>query len=374
MTQISTAQEVVDFVVRRDDLQHVAVQKGGSIELAPGEVLLGIKKFAMSANNVTYALVGEQMGYWNVFPAAEGWGRIPAWGFAEVLESRHDALPVGELLFGFVPMSTHLVLKAGDVTAFGVVDASAHRASFPPLYNQYWRVENNPVFDARRDNEWALFWPLFMTAFTLYEELKEQAMYGADTVILTSASSKTALALASLLAGAKDHKPTVIALTSASNVPFVESVELFDRVLDYGSIDELPRSSALLIDLAGNSETLAAVHRHYGSDLKRSYMVGATHWTAFHGLAPDPTMPGATPTFFFAPDHIMKRLAEWGLPGLMERFATPWTEFIASSMGWLRVEKGAGPDAVEKAYRAALEGQARPSDGHILSVQHAVAD
>jgi len=52
-----------------------------------GEVLFEVEKFAFSANNVTYALLGEAMRYWDLFPAEPGWGRIPVWGYLRVLSS-----------------------------------------------------------------------------------------------------------------------------------------------------------------------------------------------------------------------------------------------------------------------------------------------
>jgi hypothetical protein len=34
------------------------------IPLAAGEILLKVDKFGFSANNVTYAAAGDQLGYW----------------------------------------------------------------------------------------------------------------------------------------------------------------------------------------------------------------------------------------------------------------------------------------------------------------------
>ena len=64
--------------------------------LADGEVLARIDKFALTANNVSYALSGDMIGYWKFFPVEEPWGIVPVWGFAEVVESRCEAVKVGE--------------------------------------------------------------------------------------------------------------------------------------------------------------------------------------------------------------------------------------------------------------------------------------
>ena len=43
----------------------------------PGEVLFEVERFGFSANNVTYALLGDALRYWDLFPAEPGWGQIP---------------------------------------------------------------------------------------------------------------------------------------------------------------------------------------------------------------------------------------------------------------------------------------------------------
>src|SRR5215216_7339044 len=81
----------LDFLVRRDDLRQTslaAAPDACEIDLRPGEILLAIDRFGFSANNVTYAALGEAMHYWDFFPAPDGWGRIPVWGFAERSEER----------------------------------------------------------------------------------------------------------------------------------------------------------------------------------------------------------------------------------------------------------------------------------------------
>ena len=46
-------------------------------------------KFALTANNVTYAAFGDAMHYWKFFPGPDDEsGRVPVWGFADVADSR----------------------------------------------------------------------------------------------------------------------------------------------------------------------------------------------------------------------------------------------------------------------------------------------
>src|SRR4051794_35594423 len=119
--------------VRRDDLRSTRV-----VETVPspgaGEALLRTDLFALTANNVTYAAFGAAMRYWDFFPASDdGWGRVPVWGFADVVESGVPGLREGQRIYGYFPMGTHLVVAPERVTDNGFVDGAAHRAALPPV-------------------------------------------------------------------------------------------------------------------------------------------------------------------------------------------------------------------------------------------------
>lgn len=356
----------VDFVVDRRDLRRTAIlpgQHSDETQPEPGQVLVRVDRFAFTANNVTYGAVGDMIGYWRFFPAPEPWGRIPVWGFADVLRSRHDAVRPGERLYGYFPMSTHLVLEPAQVTPASLVDASPHRADLPPVYNLYTRVAADPAHDRAREAEIALFRPLFTTAFLLADFLAEQHFFDTRSVAMSSASSKTALGLASLLAGSGCE---VVGLTSAAHVPFVRRTEYFTSVLSYDEIGALPREvPTVFVDFAGNAAVVSAVHRHLGAALAYSARVGVTHWEK---MAPPEALPGPVPVFFFAPDQARKRIQDWGAGPFQTRVGEAMRRFLASTVGWLRVVEGRGGVAVEAVYRAMLEGRADPAEGHVLSL------
>ena len=82
--------QALDFLVNRQDLRQfklVPATAPAEIDLLPGQVLLSISMFGFTSNNVTYAAFGEAMQYWAFFPAPEGWGRIPVWGYGDVIRS-----------------------------------------------------------------------------------------------------------------------------------------------------------------------------------------------------------------------------------------------------------------------------------------------
>jgi hypothetical protein len=359
--------DLQDFVVSRSDLRRTAFVPAAhrpDAALEPGEILVRITRFALTANNITYGAVGEMIGYWTFFPAPEGWGRIPVWGFADVVRSQHGSIAVGEQLYGYFPMSQYLVLRPDRVAAGSFVDASPHRAALPPVYNQYMRVAREGGADAAREGEIALLRPLFGTAFLLEDFLDESGLFGARAVVLSSASSKTALGLAFLLARAK--RCPVVGLTSAGNRDFVTRTGYYASVLTYEEVARLSADTpTVFIDFAGNGALVKAVHSRLGAALRQSIQVGVTHWER---MAPASELPGPAPVFFFAPDRVKKRTADWGAAEFQRRVGDAMRQFLGSASAWLRVVEGQGSAALESTYHAMLEGRINPAEGHVLSL------
>lgn len=359
-----------DFIVQRKNLRQCKfVSAGIEADLKSGQVLLKVDRFALTANNISYALVGETLGYWDFFPAKEeDWGRIPAWGFAEVVRSKNNDVAEGERVFGFVPMSTHLVLQPDVLAQGGFIDASPHRAKFPALYNQYELVKHNPLYVPEYEDHWTLFWPLFMTAFLVDEFLAENNFFGAQAVLLSSASSKTALGLAFLLSRKRISQCKVIGLTSPGNLSFVEGLGCYSQVVTYDQIQLLPNDSSVVsVDIAGDGEVLSTLH-HYFQNMRYSCLLGATHWECWSGLEPDSALPGPRPTFFFAPEEIQRRVQQWGVDSFYGRFGESWSQFLMSTSEWIRPVHSRGKDAIERTYLDTLAGRSKPNEGNVLSV------
>ena len=189
----------VTFQSERSKLEHWRAFEAEIEGLTSGEVLIRIDHFALTANNITYGVAGDSIGYWQFFPADPPWGCIPVWGFGEVVATEHPEVPMGERLYGYFPMGTHVVIKPERVSRGGLVDGAPHRASLPPVYNQYTRVAADPAYDPKQEAEQMLYRPLFTTSFFLDDFLLDNDFFAAGNVILTSASSKTSLGLAYLL-------------------------------------------------------------------------------------------------------------------------------------------------------------------------------
>jgi Protein of unknown function (DUF2855) len=357
-----------DFIVARDDLQNckfIETQLPDAARLPDEALLVKIDRFAFTANNITYALIGDLMKYWQLFPAPEGFGIVPVWGFGEVVASHHPSIAIGERLFGYFPMATHLVIEAADISNRRLRDAAVHRQDVAPNYNVYLRVSGDAAFAGRDGDHQALLRPLFMLSFMVDDFLAEHEFYGARSVLLSSASSKTAFGLAHLL-HTQRRGIRVIGLTSAANVEFVTSLGCYDDVVTYDRIELLPSDTPVAyVDMAGNSALRAALHRHFGDRMRYSGRIGLTHRST---LPQEPELPGAKPVWFFAPDRMRQRAKDWGPGGIEARFSAAWSNFAPKLNGWITVIEGRGPEAVKRVYLDTLNGRIPPDQGHMLSL------
>lgn len=341
-----------DLLVDRGDLRKTTLAPSDvEVPLAEGEALLEVESFALTANNVTYGAAGDQLGYWKFFPAPKGLGRIPVWGFARVVRSNAADAPVGLRLFGYWPMSSHTVARLQKRPA-GYVEVSAHRAELPPTYNAY------QVAEPAADDDWrSLLRPLLMTSFLLDDQLSDLTL---KTLVLSSASSKTAMGLAWL---ARRRGVKVIGLTSPAHRDLLKTTGLYDEVVTYDAIRGLKvEGPAAYVDFAGRSSVSRDVHETLGAALQASLIVGVTHWEARGG---PPQTVGPTPAFFFAPDRIRQRMKDWGGAELDTRFQAALTAFIAGNP-WMKLKRHAGPQALQALYDQVVAGKVSPDEGHIV--------
>jgi hypothetical protein len=324
-----------------------------------------IEQFALTANNITYAAFGDAMQYWQFFPTDEGWGLIPVWGFATVVESSCAEVAVGERLYGYFPMASHAVLQPSRHSPQGFVDGAAHRTPLHPVYNQYLRCAQDPWHSGTSEAVQALLRPLYTTSWLVDDFLGDQQFFGATQVLVSSASSKTAYGTAHAL----HQRPglTVVGLTSAANRAFCESLGCYHRVLTYDELPLLdPTTPSVYVDLAGNASLRQQVHTHMQA-LTYSCSIGGAHVQAL-GSAKD--LPGPRAVLFFAPAQIKKRQADWGAAVLQQRLLQAWQQFAHtvthSTPPWLHVVEHHGAEAGLTLYRQMLQGQLPPVEGHVL--------
>ena len=359
------------FLVRKDALSTTRLDTATDAPLADGQVRVRIESFALTSNNITYAAFGDAMSYWQFFPTGEeGWGSIPVWGFASVVQSLHPGVAVGERLYGYWPMASGAVLSPDRLSPARFTDAAAHRAALPAVYNQYVRCSADPLYTSDTEDLQALLRPLFITSWLIDDFMADNDFFGAGTLLLSSASSKTAYGTAFQLHRRQGIQ--VIGLTSPGNVAFCESLGCYDRVLTYDALDALAAdTSCVYVDFAGNGELRHAIHARF-ANLKYSCSIGGTHVEQLASKGAGKALPGPRPTLFFAPAQIKKRTAEWGADEFGRRMVAAWHDFLAAVTGptdpWLRAEHHHGGQAVQAAYVQVLAGKGDPRSGHVLSL------
>lgn len=355
-----------DLIVRRDDLSvcKFVSGEGPKDDLAPGQVQLRIEKFAFTANNVTYGAYGDTIGYWQLFPAKKGWGRIPVWGFGEVIHSANDAVPPGGRYYGFFPMSTFLTVQA-EARAGGFRDVSPHRRPLPGVYNHYILTTADPAYDPDHENEQMILRPLFLTSWLAYDFLVEESFFGARTVVLSSASSKTTYGLAFLLANI-EPRVEVIGLTSSRNEVFAKEIDCYDRVLSYEEVASLPRDVPVTyVDVAGSSPLRTALHDHLEDNLLYTMALGDTH---SQQAAPAEQRLDDRAEFFFAATRYAERAKQWGRSELDRRIAEAWHAFAAAVGSWMEVVETDGRESVQRVLLDHVKGRADPRKGNVLSL------
>jgi NADPH:quinone reductase-like Zn-dependent oxidoreductase len=352
----------VDILVSKANLTEAKATEVPTQPLADGQARLRVERLALTANTVTYAVAGDAFGYWRFFPAPEGQGKVPAWGYGVVEDSKAEGLRTGERIYGYFPLASHVTIDVAKLDETGFFDGAEHRRGLAPVYNRYERVSADPSYAAADEAVLAAFRPLFTTGFLIDAMLDAAGNFGAEQVLISSASSKTSYSLAFL---AKARGAKTVGLTGAKNKAFVEGLSFYDTVVAYEDLGQLnPNTPTSYVDMAGSADITRAVHAHFGDVLKHSAVVGVTHWTAPRAEAPP---PGIAPSLFFAPDHVTRLTKEWGQAGFQLRVNQALNAFKTALGPRLTVRHVEGPQAVAEAFAATASGAVDPAE--ILTVR-----
>ncbi len=349
-----------DFLTDRNDLRRARWSAATPVCTPAQGVTVELERFALTANNLTYAKLGDALGYWRYFPAPPGWGRAPVWGVARVTQSATPILVEGERVFGFFPVSTRCALTPAPRGAFGFADAAPHRAGLPAAYNDYRLIDRDPQFDRDDADAFLALRPLFILGFFLARWLEERAFFGAEQVIVSSASSKAAAALANEL-GARVEK---VGLTSARNLAAVAKAKLFDRAIGYAAVaddEDLAKRPGVYVDIAGNPMIADRLKQRMGERLVRTITVGTTQVDAANVRFPADSVDDRDPAFFFAPAHIPRLRALWGADALRERLQQAWARYVARVRQTMTFRVLSGRAAIAGAYADVVHGEA-PAD------------
>lgn len=293
--------------------------------LSPSSIRIKSIILSLTTNNFSYARIGHLLGWWDVHPLPPSipaeysdptkFGRISAWGYAEVIESNVSGLEVGTQFYGYLPIGTlpfDMEVKLTDV-AGQFAEVSKRREKQLPIYNRYFFYPPNSK--ELRDKESlgydALMLVLFQTGYMINRyvlawepsELVQPSgdprdgwtaqlgALGEDSVVLVfSPSGKTALGLAYCLKHDRpaEKKPRmVIGVGSTKSKAFTEGTGLYDKVLTYnvdaGDLGEQlvlkPNTKIAVVDLGsrgGAADRWAGKLRETYKDVVQIQVAGET--------------------------------------------------------------------------------------------------
>lgn len=359
---------VTELLVDKANPHNITARTRDGAPLPDGAVRVHVDQFGFSANNVTYGAIGEMMGYWQFYPSGDAaYGILPVWGYGTITESKCAELPVGERLYGYLPCGSEAILQVGSVSPRGFSEVSAHRAALAAVYNNYTRVATDEPDWTGNEGLRMLLTPVFVTSFFLYDYELDNDCFGADQILVGSASSKTAIGMVQLLHDDPKITARVVGLTSPGNKAFVESLGCYDEVVTYDAISSMDANvPSAIVDMSGNGDVIAALHNHFKDALKDSCMVGITHWDASKADGQD--LPGPTPEFFFAPAQIEKRNNDWGPGVALARSSQATFDAAMATKTWLKLNEVSGADDAIALIGKFLRNEVAPDQGYLVSL------
>jgi hypothetical protein len=245
-----------------------------------------------------------------------------------VVQSLHPGVAVGERLYGYWPMASSAVLSPGRLSPERFTDMAEHRAALPAVYNQYFRCASDPLYTAGTEDTQALLRPLFITSWLIDDFMADNDFFGAKTMLLSSASSKTAYGTAFQLHQRQGHRGDRPHLAGQRRL--LRKPRLLRPRAGYDALDAIAADTpCVYVDFAGNGALRNAIHERF-ANLKYSSSIGGTHVEQLAAKGAGKDLAGPRATLFFAPAQIKKRTTEWGADEFGRRMVAAWHAFIAT--------------------------------------------
>ncbi len=348
------------FWVNKQNLSFSKWQSGALSELQPGEVLFAIERFAFTANNITYALLGERFSYWQFFPTPDPeYGIVPVWGVAKVVASKCDDTAVGERFYGYWPLSQYLVSRTKALQTGLLIEKSEHRKALPISYNLYEKITNQTQQEI---DLLCLLKPLYTTAYLLALQTCETYMGNNSQILFSSASSKTSLMTAQEIRTRlnPDSEIKLVGLTSNLNKGFVEDTGYYDQVISYDSLSELDKDTGTCcLDFSGNADLAAQLGDLLKHQLSSFVQIGMTDWQALGRVN-----IAVEPTLFFAPTVYQTVSKQVGAAQLQAAIDTGLLNAFKKMP--INIQEYNVTESMDSVYQNTLAGKARADAGQIM--------
>jgi len=295
------------FVTKTDDRKSIELMKtnlpASKDASEEDKIKFKILKGSLTANNKFYLDFGDKPPFHFfkcypvdftqsslISPPADGtlddYAHPCVWGIAEVTESKVENVQVGTKFRAMLPIGESVSFRDACLDSEDDSKLTVDRPATNPAYNVFSKLTTLDDGDDEKYEGLSLAcFPGIITGFGLNHNLRSNDFYGADAVIVTSASSKVALALALYLKynGKDDDKPKVakkiIGYTSESNKEFCRMTGLYDEILGYDealNTVSTEKTKYTIIDIAGQGKVYSVNMNDPNVEIVKFLTVGAS--------------------------------------------------------------------------------------------------
>ncbi|KAI9349420.1 hypothetical protein DFJ73DRAFT_404483 [Zopfochytrium polystomum] len=330
--------------------------------------------------------------YKDFFPTAtpDTTTKIPVWGVATVIASTHKAVHVGERIYGYFPAAAYYDLIPNKVTDLFF---DVRRPQLPGdrvVYNQYFRCKHDPMYSAATEDITIIFRPLWATSYYLFDMGATNGFFGADAVVVISASSKTGFCFAQLVAEAvkATSRPLkIVGMTSSRSKVFVAGLGVFTDTVDYGAnvdagaanvVAAVPTGRVAIFDFAGSVPIRSAIVKALGSRVAKGVVIGLSHSETAVASSQSPKegkdreAPKANVDehfeMFFAPMWAQERIRKIGGAENQRRMVEGWQVLLRDVRKWIKFRDSVGVEAALRVYEKVLKGTVPADEAHILTL------
>lgn len=320
-------------------------------------VLLAVERFSLATNNLGYALLGDVLKSWDAYPSpTPEWGRVPVWGAARVLAAPESVAPVGATVTGYLPMATHVAVRATPIDS-GLLTVDEPRTGMLEIYRRLTLDQTEPSLREHEIDVDTVMLAVYPFASILAHDLQRD---GARSVVVSSASSRSAASLSRLLT---ERGVQTIGLTSAGNRSAVESMGVYTQLFTYDEIDRLPNTTDVVyVDVAGSTDVTTAVLGRLGPHVVGNIVVGGTHLRSW----PSEVDGGPEVTVFNTGDREQQLAAEHGQAFVEAMYRSARHDLVAWAAPWLQVARLNGLAAAEDTWRAIAAGKSDPLSAVVI--------
>ena len=207
--------------------------------------------------------------------------------------------------------------------------------------------------------------PLFFTSFLIDDQLDDEKLSGRGPILISSASSKTAIAAAFLLAQREDVE--LIGLTSPRSAEFVAGLGVYGRTVTYDEIDSLERGAGHLRRRrrrrrGAPRRPLPLRRRAAGEHGGRRHPLGGVRQRRRRAAGAD-----AVPLLRPRPGRQALRRTG-AAPASRPGSPTAWHPFCEWTEGWLGTIRDDGFDGLLSAWPEVLENRVDPRSAHVITL------